>query len=81
MNNDQLTKEDLEKLGIHNLGYKLKPRTHFVPYVGECDLHVPCTALGLFQQIFDKGYAAGVAIGKEQKANEIKKALGIDTED
>lgn len=81
MNNNQLTKDDLEKLGIYNLGLKFHPNRYFIPYLGECDLHLPCSFDSICQRIYNSGRDDGIVVGKIQKANEIKKALSIDTEE
>lgn len=72
-----LTVEDLDKLGIYNLGYKLHPRRFFVPHVGEVDLHEPYRIEDIFEKIHNSGERDGIKRGMEQKINEIKNCLNI----
>lgn len=73
-----ITKDDLEKIGIIHMDYKLFPKRFHVPRIGEVDLHEPYNMDVIFQKIWDDGYNAGTRNGQNDKINEIKQALNID---
>lgn len=73
-----MTKEDLEKIDVFHLESKVYPNKFQISSYGEFNLHEPYRIDTIFSIIYNLGYERGVIVGKEEKANEIKKALNID---
>jgi hypothetical protein len=74
----QITKQDLEKMGIIHLGSKAYPTKFYVPVLGEATLSEPYRWEDIFQKIYDGGYEAGIKCGEEKKIGEIRRALNIE---
>jgi hypothetical protein len=73
-----MTKENLEKMGIVYMGSKLYPNKFFVPQVGEVNLYEPYRWEDIFQMIYESGYENGTKYGELKKIEEIKKVLNIE---
>ncbi len=73
-----MTKEQLIELGFWEI-QQTSPTSSifFIPYVGEEELQEPYSLSSLFELAWNKAHAAGVEYGKELKAKEVRKVLGI----
>lgn len=74
----KLTPEVKDALGIVHLESRLYPRRHFVPCLGETDIHESATVHDILRLIWESGERYGEEKGKKLKCQEIKKALEID---
>jgi hypothetical protein len=74
----KLTKEQLELMGIHSLENKLYPKKHFVPCLGDIDIHESTEVKDILEMIWKSGNEYGQKQGMNMKIQEIKKVLEIE---
>ena len=75
---EQMTIEQLEKIGIISVGDRAYPDRFYIEGIGDFTIKKPYSMKAIFQMIWEDGNRAGVITGKDQKIMEIKKVLQID---
>ena len=73
----ELSKKELEKLGVIYLEQRAYPNLFFVPQAGEVNLYPPYTIYQVYERIWEAGVEAGERRGSEERARQIRSALGI----
>jgi len=74
----KITQSQMDAIGMYDLGFKSKPKRHFVPFIGEIDLHESTTLQDVLQLVYEAGEENGIKEGKELKIKEFKKVLDIE---
>lgn len=72
-----ITKKDLEKMGVIHMNSKIHPNKFFIPQAGEVNLYEPYRFEDVLQKVYDKGFQNGINHGANAKINEIKMVLNI----
>jgi hypothetical protein len=77
MTKTKITQEQMDFMGITDLESKIYPKRHFVPLVGDVELHESTTISDVLKLIWESGNRIGQKQGEKRKMQEIKNVLEI----